>query len=228
MIKSIYDYLEDINKNNRLIASNEKIIREKTEEFNRSLTSYHESINDLKDENNKIQTMTIKAELSEVLRNFAKIHGVAVEDIRVTYSSDLDLKTFDENTAKNYESNFNRDKYKFPSRLKLLIFIEFPRETSQYLNRFETINTKINLDAIQKDGLMFVQHIAAKTLSTDKKEFDVKILIDDINQLIIETKLQMLIYNDSHKGMMPFNHSCKAIIDASEVYNQKTQDEMSM
>jgi len=215
MNKSVYQYISELNKANAEIANSQSLINEKNEQYRREIAPYEESIIVQNNKKSEIKGISVYASFQEILKQLAKMWNTTPEDLVITYNTSYDC-TSNYNYAKDNAKKFNNMR---ANARQIIAFNFYVLSRLNNSSQFAGFKSCIPIDTLQLDNKPLSLHLEAKIFETDGEDFNVGIIIDDLNQLLLKFPLHSLV--DMNTGEIKDEQS-KAIIDASEIYRKQT------
>ena len=218
MNKGIYDYLKDLRAANIELTNAENSIQIETQKYNEAIAPHKATISAQKEKIAEIRDISVFAGLKEILNQLAKIWETSPEDLDISYDTSYDFTTY-YNNAKENAKRFNNIRANARQIVALNFLIACRRNKVKGLpNAFTKIKSCIPIDTIQLDNKPLSLHMEAQLFETDGTDFDVKLTIDDIDQLLLKFPLHSLI--DMESGEVKSDEA-QAIINAGEIHRKQ-------
>ena len=217
MLQNIYAYLEEIEKNHLKIKNAQSALEALIEQHNKEKEPLLTSISQQQSQVAAMENKQVYAEFSDIVQHVAEQWGTTSDQLQIAYRTDRNYSTFSED-AHIDAMKFNQQE-KDISLVKILFYftISNPNKISQQLS----FTSALPLDAIQKDGKRFSQHISAEAPKIDNKYYYCY-KIDDLQQIILPFTLRSLALHAKR------NDASRSILDAVEDYKQKHQSDMTL
>lgn len=196
MKKSVYDYLDEINRINNNISHTRKIIQDRTRMFTKEMSYYNTQITQ---EHNKVQAIKentfITVDFKDIILHLAEKWNVPANDIDIQYSNSYNYTTKSKFYANKNITNFNQTKNYSSNTIQFQFTIKNPLIEEGIDRELYTFELPINLNEKELDDKTFGQHITA--MQYGEQDIYVFIKIDDPTSLRLKFPLKQLITTDN-------------------------------
>ena len=228
MNKQLAEYFEQLD-------AYRKIEKEMKEEHKRSMEDSKQAIQQQKKKFQELLDSKVFAEVSEVKRQISNRLGAPADNVPVEipcetlYSGPIEpvlsqlgtnfyVKSDAEKICRNWKRSYIED--------NVSLYISFPIFRNATARRaFKAFKLEASADAIQADGRTLFEHLSPRMIEVNHLA-NIKIDVDNVESLILPFKIRDLV-KISDNELIPLNGTAKAILAASELYNNKKHIEMA-
>lgn len=221
MYKSISAYIDEIEKRKFAVSASQERIKKLTEEYKREVDLYLENIRRHNCECDAVLKMTVHAELETILEGLAKEWGVARENLTTSFSTCYDFSTSNREFAKHNIKHFNYDKNNSSTILAVQFVVEYNNGAN---GKFDSFDSSIALNALQKDGKTFGEHITASGKEQINGVMDVVLELDDTKNIVLPFTFRTLIEKGDNGKYEPKNEMAKVVLDAAEAMRTRQNE----
>lgn len=217
MTKTIRENLKRLQDNASKATAMTNIVAKKKAEFEKSIAPYQDGITRFNQENNDIMNANIEVPFSEILQGIADSLEMSVEDLKVTYKTNIDYTTKSLAPAMACADRFNRNKKEY--RRDMTLTFEITPKNNKPIRFSGTINAQTQLG----ENEFLYHHMEGRAVPQADGSAIYKICLTDFDHLILTYKLYDLV-NAGQNGVEPKGKLANIVILAADRYETRKNE----
>lgn len=214
MTRTIRENLKRLQDNTNRVSAMINIISKKTDEFEKSVAPYRNSILHFEEENRNIMDTQIDVSLSDILQGIAKDLDVDVQDLNVVYKTNIDYKTSTVQPAVSCADRFNQNKKKHQC------FMDFDFKITPTNGKTIRFGGTAHSGTKLGENDYIFDHLEARAIPQPDGGAIYKICLLDFDNLILTYNLSALV-TIGNNGIEAKSKLANIVIMASDRYETR-------